>query len=125
MVELKGSVLIVDDDRYLVETLSQALTEEGYFVVGASDGADAITCLNLVDYNLILLDLHMPRLGGRELAQLLKGLSMKIPVVIMTGHSNAGRFAEEMELAGYLEKPFGLNELFKTVGSYCKPIRLS
>ena len=120
-----GSVLIVDDDLYLLETLTQALTEEGYFVATARDGVEAISMLDLVEYNLILLDLHLPSVDGIEVVTLFKDLAVTIPIVIMTGDDKCLRLAQEMDLAGCLAKPFGLEELFAVTAAHCKPISLS
>jgi DNA-binding response OmpR family regulator len=121
---LKGSLLIVDDDGFLLDTLTQALTEEEYFVVGARDGVQAISMLDLVEYDLILLDLHLPRVDGTEVAKLFKELAVSAPIVIMTGHIMGRKFARELGLAGCLEKPFGLEELFAVVTTHCKPVPL-
>ncbi|MGA7731401.1 MAG: response regulator [Chloroflexia bacterium] len=121
---IKGSVLIVDDDGFLLDTLTQALTEEEYFVVGARDGVQAISMLDLVEYNLILLDLHLPRVHGTEVAKLFKELAVSAPIVIMTGHLMGRQFAKDLGLAGCLEKPFGLEELFAVVTTHCNPVPL-
>ena len=118
---MQGRVLIVEDDSYLLETLTQALADEGYFVVGAKDGTEAITDLNLVDYDLILLDLEMPRIDGAEVARLFKDLAPSVPIVIMSGHSMGRRFAKILGLAGCLEKPFELEELLALVKTHCSP----
>ena len=122
---IKGSVLIIDDDRCLLETLTQALNDEGFFVVGALDGAEAISSLNMIQYDLILVDLHMPRVGGIEVVELFKDLSVATPIVVITGDSNARRFAESLSLAGYLEKPFGLEDILAVVKTHCKPVPFS
>jgi DNA-binding response OmpR family regulator len=124
METLKGSVLIVEDDSALLETLTQVLTDEGYFVVGAKDGAEAISMLDLVKYDLILLDLHLPKVDGAEVVKLFKDLAVTIPIVVMTGHATGPRFAQEMGLAGCLAKPFRFEELFAIVATYGKPILL-
>ena len=127
----KGRVLIVDDDRYLLETLTQFLNDEGYLVIAAQDGAQAISMLDLLQYDLILLDLHLPRVQGTEVAKLFKEHAVTTPIVIMTGHRMGRHFAKGLGLAGCLEKPFGLTDLFavvrKILGSdgICSPPSLS
>ena len=121
MESIKGSVLIVDDDPYLVETLIQALTADGYFAVGAKDGAEAIALTNLVRYDLILLDLHLPTVEGTEVAKLFKERAATVPIVIMTGHPMGQEFTQFVKglgVSGRLEKPFGLEELFAVVRTH-------
>ena len=124
MENIKGSVLIVDDDSCLRDSLTQALADEGYFVVGAKDGTEAITNLDLVNYDLILLDLDLPRVDGTEVARLFRDLAPTVPIVVMTGHSMGRRLAKILALAGCLEKPFGLEELLAVVRTYCNPVPL-
>lgn len=114
----RGSVLIIDDDRNLVETLTHALNDEGYFVFGSEDGAEAMTTMKMVQYNLVLMDWHMPRLSGAQLVHLMQDFGHSTPVVLMSGNCHLDEIAEREQVAGYLEKPFDLDQLVETVEFY-------
>jgi DNA-binding response OmpR family regulator len=116
--EIKGSILVVDDDPSLVEVVTNCLKDEGYFAIGATDGEEAINILHMASFDLILLDIQMARVSGDQVVQVLKKQSIATPVVIMTGRSRAREYAERLAVAGYLEKPFGLDELFAAVEAH-------
>lgn len=114
-------ILVVDDDRGIRETVGEVLEDEGYAVALAPNGAEALDLLRRGPAPaLILLDLSMPVMGGaafRE-AQLKDHALAEIPVILLTA---AGQSAEEegVPAAGFLRKPFGLEQLLRAVQAYC------
>ena len=115
----RGPVLIVEDDADIREIVEEALADEGYEVVGACDGVDALERLRaaVVLPRLILLDLMMPRMNGAELrAELLKVEAWSsIPVVIVSADANAKERSALMHVAGLLQKPVKLRDLVAMV----------
>ena len=117
-----ASVLIVDDDRDVRETLVEVLEEQGLIVASASNGAEALDYLReAIDLpNLILLDLMMPVMDGRQFRgeQLKVERLRSVPVWVMTA---AGAFYSQdglSAIAGSIRKPVHLVELLDLVGRY-------
>jgi CheY-like chemotaxis protein len=107
-------ILIIEDDREVRETLVDALEEEGFAVVSAFDGVDALELLKTGFVpRFILLDLTMPRMGGVGFREAIVGTRWaEIPIVVFTADPEARAKAEAMGAAGWLSKPVKLEELF-------------
>ena len=82
----EGRVLVVDDEPMVRETLGQVLTDEGYVVDLAVDGKTALECVQAARPDVILLDLMMPGMNGRQFLQALREepVYSSVPVMIMT-----------------------------------------
>lgn len=111
----EGLVLLADDDDLVRESTAQMLQTLGFRTALAADGDEALVRFRAApdSFRFVLLDLTMPKLDGEEVFRTLQGLRPKLPVVLMSGynpHDAAGRFAG-LELAGFLAKPFRLEEL--------------
>jgi CheY-like chemotaxis protein len=115
------SVLVVDDDRAIRETVQEVLQDEGYSVVTAADGADGLRVLKALRPKLIVLDLNMPVLSGGEfrLVQRLDPSLCDIPTVVFTAGDRARERAVELEADGYLAKPIKLADLLAVVQRFC------
>ncbi|HEU5287496.1 MAG TPA: response regulator [Candidatus Limnocylindria bacterium] len=94
------------------------LSDEGYEVLTASHGADALTVVDHHMPSLILLDMRMPVMDGWAVARALREAGSRVPIVVMTAAENARRWADEIGAAGHLAKPFALDELIGTVERY-------
>ena len=110
-----GPILIVDDDRSILETIGEILESEGYPVATASNGAEALNCVEEVRPSLVLLDMRMPVLDGWGFARILRERGLRVPVLVMTAAQDARRWAEEIGADGYLAKPFDLLNLLDAV----------
>jgi CheY-like chemotaxis protein len=117
---LDRTVLVVEDDPELLETLEELLEIEGYQVTVAKDGLDALAKLGDPLPAVILLDLMMPRMDGYAFAAELerRGLHPGIPILILTADGRAQQKAERIGAAGYLEKPFHLTDLLGQVARF-------
>lgn len=115
------TILIVEDDRDIRESLAEALTDEGYDVDCAADGLDALERLQAAAAlpRLILLDLMMPRMNGAEFREaVLKDDRWKaIPVVLLTADAQARAKAQALAVNAYLVKPVKLADLFRAVAA--------
>ena len=110
-----GTVLVVDDDTSILDTVSSILSGEGYDVVSASSGQEALEAVARKLPLLILLDMRMPVMDGWAVARALRGQGITVPIIVMTAAESARRWADEVGAEGYLAKPFGLDELLATV----------
>jgi two-component system, chemotaxis family, chemotaxis protein CheY len=108
-------VLVVDDDPSILDTVTSILTAEGYQVMAAGGGAEALALVRSWHPTLVLLDMRMPVMDGWAVAKALKENGSKVPIVVMTAAESAKRWAEEIGAAGHLAKPFGLDELIDCV----------
>jgi len=110
-------ILVVDDDADIRRLNFEVLTESGYQVDAAKDGAAAWQALNSSNYDLLITDINMPIVTGLELVKKLRSEDMMLPVILMSGTLPT----EELELHPWLQiqatllKPYTLAELFKTV----------
>ena len=115
---MKHTVLLIEDDEELRELMRDALELNGYSVVAAIDGQDALERLSSVDdVCLVLLDLLMPRMNGWEFyaATRQRDELVDVPVIV---HSSVARDAPE-GVTRVLEKPLQLELLLSTVREFC------
>lgn len=117
----RGTVLVVDDDTSILDTVTAILSGEGYDVISAATGQEALDAVAQKRPLLILLDMRMPGMDGWEVARALRALGNRIPIVVMTAAESAKRWAEEVGADGYLAKPFGLDELLAIVERFRGP----
>jgi two-component system, NtrC family, response regulator HydG len=115
-------VLVVDDDADLRLSVASSLTEGHYLVDQAKDGEEAVNKVRAGNYNLVLLDVNMPRMGGMEALKEIKSHDPSIIVIILTAFSNV-RDAVEATREGaynYLEKPVKAENLVYMVDKALK-----
>ena len=114
----KKRVLLVDDDPELVESVRIALTTQGYEVLIASDGAEALARVERDRPDLMLLDLVMPRRSGLTVLDRMHHTAMRsTPIIMMTGTEEV-RHREAARLRGvsvFLSKPFAIEQLLEEV----------
>ena len=117
----KGTILIIDDERTVSEMWESFLTENGYGVVIAENGQEGIGIFQdrKDEIDLILLDLIMPKMGGKETLPLLREIKPDIKVLISSGYSENGQAQEILEegVNGFIQKPIRLTELAKKISS--------
>ena len=105
--------LIAEDEKNLRKVLVNELSDEGYNIAEADDGRKALEILQKDDYDVVLLDMNMPVMGGIEVLKKMKALEIPAEVIILTGNLTLTTAVEAMKLGAYdyLTKPFNLNEL--------------
>jgi len=106
-------ILIVDDEKNIRLTLSQALASLPAEVETASDGKEALQKVETGQFSLILLDLRMPEMGGMDVLRKLRDDRPEIPIVIITAHGNVESAVDAMKLGAieFIQKPFGPDEI--------------
>lgn len=98
-----GTILVVEDDILLRRMLRRTLNRQGWTVVEAEDGVQALELLPGVDVEIVLSDVDMPRMGGRALTQALSERRPGLPVVLMSGNP----LVDTSDLSPYsIAKPF-------------------
>lgn len=112
-------VMVVDDDTGILEFICLALTDEGYEVITATDGATALELASSASPDLILLDMHMPTMDGWEFSQAYREqCGSQAPIVVLTAARDAEGNARQIEADGSLTKPFNIEDLLAVVESY-------
>ncbi|MGZ3535464.1 MAG: sigma-54-dependent transcriptional regulator [Thermodesulfobacteriota bacterium] len=106
-------VLVADDDKNLRKVLANEFSEEGFDVDEAEGGVKAMDLLEKDDYDVLILDLNMPGLGGMDVLKKIRTLGLSTEIIILTGHSTVTTAVEAMKLGAYdyLTKPFSIAEL--------------
>ena len=112
-------VLVVDDDAGIRDLLDLALTNAGYAVALAEDGAAALAMVEAVAPDVILLDMRMPVLDGWAFAEAYRRQpGQRAPIVVMTAGRDAPEHAAQIAATAYLAKPFDLADLLACVARY-------
>jgi len=119
----KGPVLVVDDDQDILYSMDMALSDEGYEVLTASDGAEALTVLQQHVPKVILLDMRMPVMDGWQFAEAYRRQpGPHAPIVVVTAARDAAARAAEIEVEGVLPKPFRIDDLLQMVDRYASQL---
>ncbi len=121
----KPRVLLVDDERAITSNLAPFLERAGFEVGIAADGEEALAQVDRFGPNLIVLDILMPRLGGREVLRCLRQDGNWIPVILLTqvGESTERAMALEEGADDYLNKPFDPHELVARIRAVLRRAR--
>jgi len=120
----KYKILVVDDDPDVVQTISIGLVEVNQAILTALDGAQALEIAGQEDPDIIVLDLMLPRRGGFQILQKLKGsrtMQGKRPLICMVTGIEGMRhqqFAEQNGVDAYLRKPFAMTNLVEIIQDF-------
>ncbi len=113
------TVLLVEDDELVRDAMTRFLVREGYLVLTAATGHDAIGLLRtpLSPIDVVLLDVHLPDVSGIDLCARLRELHPKLPVVVCTGQADHEEATELLKLGihRYFCKPIAMEELLASV----------
>jgi two-component system, chemotaxis family, chemotaxis protein CheY len=112
-------VLVVDDDEIILAAVSGFLVQEGFNVETATNGSEALECVERARPHVVLLDMRMPVLDGWAFASALRERDIALRIVVMTAAQDARRWAEEIGAQAYLAKPFDLDDLIVIVQRAC------
>lgn len=124
MTERNRSLLVVEDDDDIRNSLVEALGEGGWLAFGAANGREALQTLRAgLAPAVILLDLRMPVMDGFtfRVTQLADPTVADIPVVIMSADSEIAEKAKQLGVEQFLPKPINLDDIFGVATLYCGP----
>ncbi|GAA3768392.1 response regulator transcription factor [Terriglobus aquaticus] len=113
-------VLVVDDEVRLAENVARALREgPGYAVDVAHDGADAVQLCGSNLYDLVVLDLMIPKVSGDEVVRRMRAARHTSPILVLTARTEVGKTIDLLNLGAddYMTKPFDLGELIARAGA--------
>ena len=115
-------ILIVDDEKDIVETLSFMLQAKGYEIISAYDGEEGLKLAKEEKPDLIILDVMMPKINGYKICRLLKydAKYKNIPIIMVTARSqdNYKLIGEETGANEYITKPFEFSDVLNVINKY-------
>jgi len=111
---MKNEILLIDDDRIMLKTLSKILKNHNIEVDTASDPKTAIEQYAINPYNIVLTDMQMPEMDGIEVIQRIKNINPLCNIIVLTAYSTMGRVIDCIELGAcdYITKPISDIPLF-------------
>jgi DNA-binding response OmpR family regulator len=117
-------ILIVDDSQDLTNVIADFLSMHGYLVHTARDGLDALDLMNKQPIQVVVSDIHMPRMDGFTLMGEIRMKYPKVPIVLITGFSvsEAQKLAFERGANAFIAKPFKLKELKNVIESISEEV---
>ena len=106
-------LLVVEDEKRMIQLLHKGLTEEGHTVACASDGGGGLELAANYDFDVIILDVMMPKLDGYELAKRLRSQKIATPILMLTAKDSVPDIVHGLDVGAddYLTKPFSFHEL--------------
>lgn len=107
-------ILVVEDNKLILETIAQSLTREGYEIIKAMDGKECLKLLDDNNFDLLITDLYMPFINGLELLSMLQEQGRKtMPVLVLSAGGNEDNVLKAFEMGAddFMIKPFSLSEL--------------
>ena len=111
------NVLLIDDEEDFVTTLAERLQLRGITAKTATDGELGLRLIKDETFQVVILDVLMPDLGGLEVLKQIKAFNPHIPVILLTGHGDSQQSSRGIQLGAfdYLMKPFDIDELIKKI----------
>ncbi len=116
-------VLIVDDDREMVEGLKLVLERQGYRVMHATDGHQGKQMIYTHRPDLVILDMMMPRMGGFPVLEHFRDKPNAPPIIMITANEGSRHkaYAEYLGVVDYIRKPFAMERLLESVNKVLRP----
>lgn len=107
------NLLIVEDEPRMAELLRKGLTEEGHTATAAPDGSQGLELAKNYEFDVIILDIMLPRLSGYELVKRLRAERVRTPVLMLTARDSVPDIVRGLDMGAddYMTKPFSFNEL--------------
>jgi len=121
-MEQKITILVAEDDQEVSQTLVGHLKEEGYDVATAFDGEKALAEISKKNYDVVILDLKMPKVTGFEILRIIKQKCPNTKVIILTAYADFKNteICKRLGADHVLSKPFDLEMLFWTINMVTK-----
>jgi DNA-binding response OmpR family regulator len=125
-MEARPTVLLVDDEESVQKLLAYPLEREGYRVVQARDGEEALVCYRAEPIDLVILDLMLPRLDGLAVCRQLREERSAVPIIMLTARGDEGDKVLGLELGAddYITKPFSIREFMSRVRALLRRAQL-
>ena len=120
MIKGTGTILLIDDEKMILEVGCELLEELGYTVLCALSGPEALDIFqkNSDKIDLVIMDMIMPGMGGGETFDRLRKINPEVKVLLSSGYSVNGQATKILRRGcdGFIQKPFNLNQLAEKIG---------
>ncbi|MBN2713486.1 MAG: response regulator [Planctomycetes bacterium] len=113
------TIMVVEDDRQLLEVMAHFLEVRGFDVHSASCGYEALAILSATGVDLVITDINMPRMNGLELANRIAGAHPGLPVIAYTADPATARSSN---FAAVMSKPSSFQDILETINAYLPPV---
>jgi two-component system, OmpR family, KDP operon response regulator KdpE len=119
MNQTSANLLIVDDERSIRLSLRTILANFGFDIVEAARGEEALALVRTAQFDVVLLDINMPGMGGIDVCRMMRKASPSLPIVMLTVQGSEDRKVEALNAGAddYITKPFQLRELTARLGA--------
>jgi DNA-binding response OmpR family regulator len=116
-------ILVIEDDEFIVNALTTILTSQNYVVEVAADGQVGWELVEAFDYDLVLLDVILPKLDGVSLCRQIRAQGLQMPILLLTGQDNSHDKAVGLDAGAddYVVKPFDQEELVAVKSTMALP----
>jgi two-component system, response regulator, stage 0 sporulation protein F len=115
LLNVPPKILVADDDEKIRDSIVELIHIEGWEVIEAVDGRDALSKVVREKPDLLILDNWMPELTGVEVFKELRRLKIQVPVILITAAADITSLADKLGIKCYLGKPFGIDELLDSI----------
>ena len=120
-------ILVIDDEKNILESIKMVLTYENYKVETAASGLDGIDLFKEIKPDIVLLDVKMPGFNGLDVLKNLKEINQFAEIIMISGHSGIEEAVEAARLGAFdfLEKPIARDKLILTIRNAAEKVRIS
>ncbi len=110
-------VLIIDDEKDILESLSSILKDEGFVVLTATDGREGLSAFEREKPDIVLLDVWMPEIDGLEVLKKIKSMEGNVAIIVISGHGTISTAVEAVKMGAYdfLEKPLSIDKVLEVM----------
>ncbi len=110
-------ILLIEDDSYIAEFIGKGLQEETYSVEHAGSGEEGLSLIEINEYDLIILDIMLPKMNGIDLCKVLRKRGVETPVIMLTAKDSVKDKVSGLECGAddYITKPFSFDEFLARV----------
>ena len=122
LTEFTENILVVDDEQHHLNSLQELMSQNGFNVILAKNGEDAIRRLKTNTIGLLLLDLNMPDVSGNEVMQFIEAHKINTTVIVVSGESSfeAANSALKHGAYDYIKKPYVTENLLNSISNALK-----
>ena len=115
-------ILLVEDDKGIVQFVKKGLVENSFSVEVATNGEEGLNSVLHMKYNLIVLDIMLPKMDGREVLKKIRSMEIQTPVIFLTAKDSESDIVQGLNLGAddYLTKPFSFNELLARIHAHLR-----
>ena len=119
-VRTKVTILVVDDEEVVRELFKETLEELGHSVIAVESGLEGLELVKQQDFDLVFLDLKMPKMVGDDFIARLKAIKPRLPVTIITGYPDSGMMKRALAQGpfGVMNKPFSESDIITAINNF-------